>query len=202
MKKIFSMFILMSVVMLSTGHLSSADTTKAETLYDFLQNNKEITARYEYPSWKVAETAKGYTINAHTPIIIKNDTEINTKYLLNNDTVNFHVLKDVKDKYDNILIKAGTDVSASISFSKKGFIGKSGEIVVSDFHTTAVDGSYIPLSSSIVASGEDKMVLSIVLSACLCPLFLLLKGKDAVVPANTTKTVYTISETKVKVQRL
>lgn len=202
MKKIFSMFILMSVVMLSTGHLSSADTTKAETLYDFLQNNKEITARYEYPSWKMAENTKGYTLNAHTPIIIKTDNEINTSKIINNDTIYFYVLKDVKDKYGNILIKEGAPVAANITFTKRGLIGKSGEIVITDFHTTAVDGTYIPLSSSLVEKADEKMTLSIVLSVCICPLFLLMKGKHAIIPANTTKTVYTISETSVKVQRL
>ena len=49
---------------------------------------------------------------------------------------------------------------------------------------------YIVLSSQ----GEDRMVLSIVLSVVICPLFLLMDGDTAMIPVGTTKTVYTVSD--------
>lgn len=38
------------------------------------------------------------------------------------------------------------------------------------------------------------MALSIVLSIIICPLFLLMKGGEATLPPNTTKTVYTVTD--------
>ena len=81
-------------------------------------------------------------------------------------------------------------------------IGRSGEVTVTDFHTTAVDGTYVPLSGSVSARPDDKMTMSIVLSVLICPLFLLMKGEDAQVPAGSTKTAYTISEVHIKTVRL
>lgn len=45
---------------------------------------------------------------------------------------------------------------------------------------------------------DDKMTVSIVLSVLICPLFLLMKGDEAQVPAGTTKTAYTITDTYIK----
>lgn len=71
-------------------------------------------------------------------------------------------------------------------------------MAITDFHTTAVDGTYIPLSGSVSAKPDDKMTVSIVLSVLICPLFLLMKGDEAQVPAGTTKTAYTITDTYIK----
>ena len=81
-------------------------------------------------------------------------------------------------------------------------IGRSGELTVNDFHTTAVDGTYIPLSGSVSAKPDDKMTLSVVLSVLICPLFLLMHGDDARLPVGSTKTAYTITDTYVKTNRL
>lgn len=77
-------------------------------------------------------------------------------------------------------------------------MGKSGEITVSDFHTTAVDGTYIPLSATVSAKPDDKMVTSIVLSVHICPLFLLMKGEEAQLNSGATKTAYTVLDTYIK----
>ena len=143
------------------------------------------------------------TIAAHTPIVIRCTETISTKDVVSGGEVNFAVVNDIKDSNGNILIKGGTPVTAQISFSKtKGMIGRSGEVTITDFHTTAVDGTYVPLSGSVSARPDDKMTMSIVLSVLICPLFLLIKGDDAQVPAGTTKTAYTISEVHIKAVRL
>ena len=205
-KKTIASFLLLafcSVFSVPTTGIASA-STDTETLYDFIKNTKEITASYTYPSMKLAAAGAGKsTLAAHTPIIIRCTETISTRDIVSGGEVNFAVVNDVKDASGNILIKAGSPVTAQISFVKtKGMIGRSGEVTVTDFHTTAVDGTYVPLSGSVSARPDDKMTLSIVLSVLVCPLFLLLKGDDAQVPAGTTKTAYTISEVHVKTVRL
>lgn len=201
-KKITTAFVLTTFLSLFATPLgnSAIASSEEETLASFMKTTENITASYTYPSMKLAINAAGKSkIQAHTPIVIRCEETITTSNLVNGSTVNFSVLNDVKDPNGLILIKAGTPVSAQISFSKnKGMIGKSGELRISDFHTTAVDGTYIPLSGSVSAKPDDKMVMSIVLSVLICPLFLLIKGDEAQMPAGTTKTAYTVVETYVK----
>ncbi len=175
-----------------------------ESLAQFLKTTDEVEANYAYPNMNlVANTGSKSSIPPHTPIIIKCSETITTKDIVSGSKVNFSVVNDIKDKNGLVLIKAGSPVSAQITFAKdNGMVGRSGQITVSDFHTVAVDGSYVPLSGTISTNPEDKLVLSVVLSALFCPLFLLIRGDEARMPAGTTKTVYTVSETFVKATRI
>ena len=201
-KKTIATFLLMTFCVLMSTPLecNAVINTQNETLYDFIKHTKDITASYSYPSMKLASSTESkYKISAHTPIVIRCSETISTKDIVNGGEVNFTVLNDIKNPNGNILIKAGAPVTAQISFSRsKGMIGRSGELTITDFHTTAVDGTYIPLSGSVSAKPDDKMTASIVLSVLICPLFLLMKGDEAQVPVGTTKTAYTITDTYIK----
>ena len=205
-KKFLTSFLLVSMTSLFIAPLTAADqidTISGQSLYDFLKSTENIQAIYKYPSMILSANAAGKVVlAAHTPIMIRCTETISTRDVVSGGTVNFAVVYDVKDSNNNILIKAGTPVTAEISFVKsKGMIGKSGEVIVNDFHTTAVDGTYIPLSGSVSARPDDKMTLSIVLSVLVCPLFLLMKGEDAQVIAGTTKTAYTVSDVYIKASK-
>jgi len=204
-KKIISSFLVISLMTFFVAPISAENSNNSkQNLYSFLKNTDKITARYAYPSMKLVSASTGQVkLPAHTPIVIRCNETITTQDVVDGGTVNFSVLSDIKSQDGSILISAGTPVTATISFSSpKGMIGKSGTITINDFHTTAVDGSYIPLSSSISARPDDKLATSIVLSVLICPLFLLMKGEDAQVPAGTTKTAYTVSDAYVKVTKL
>ncbi len=179
---------------------------KDMTLYEFLKttDSNKVMASYKYPSLKLSANAPGKsTLSAHTPIVVKSIETISTKTITSGQSVNFVTVGDVKDEKGNILITSGTPVSATVNFAKsKDLIGKSGELTINDFHTTAVDGTYIPLSGSISNSPDDKTTLSVVLSVIVCFLFLLMKGEDAQLVEGTTKTVYTISETYIKTNNI
>ncbi len=201
-KKIISSFLVVLFFTMSTSPIfADVSQKEAQTLYDFLKNTDNVTANYAYPSMKIAAVSSGQVkLPAHTPVVIRCDETITTQDIVSGGIVKFSVVGDVKSSSGKVLVSSGTPVSATISFSSpKGMIGKSGTVTVSDFHTTAVDGTYVPLSSSISANPEDKMTLSIVLSVLVCPLFLLMKGDDAQVLAGTTKTAYTVSEVYVKI---
>lgn len=170
------------------------------TLSEFLRTTDDITAKYEYPGLiAINDVAGKKVLSAHTPIIIRCEDAITTRDIVNGSEVNFSVLNDITDSNGVILIKRGTPVTAQITFAKtKGMIGRSGELTISDFHTTAVDGSYVPLSGSISAKPDDKMTVSIVLSVLICPLFLLMRGEEAKVNVGTTKTAYTVGDTYIR----
>ena len=209
LKKIITSFLTIAfctVFLMPIGGNANANTntnTNDETLYDFIKNTKEIKGNYIYPSMKIASSSGKSLISAHTPIMIRSNETITTKDIVSGSEVVFSVVNDIKDSYGNILIKANTPVTAQISFARsKGLVGRSGEITITDFHTTATDGTYVPLSASVSAKPDDEMVLSIVLSVLICPLFLLMKGDEAQVAAGTTKTAYTVTDVYVKPVRL
>lgn len=199
-KKLTSVMLILSFAMLSSGELSAATSSEKVSLSDFIKNTEKIEASYAYPSLKISANSSGKAIlPANTPVIIKNVETITTANIVNGTVVNFVIVNDIKNSNGAVLIKAGAPVSAQISFtSDKGPIGKSGKLTISDFHTVAVDGTYVPLSGTVSANPDDKMVLSVVLSVFVCPLFLLLKGDEAVLQAGTTKTAYTVTELYIK----
>lgn len=168
-----------------------------ETLKDFLKNTEKIDAKYTYPSMPPQQNLTPKVIlPAHTPVTLRNLYNISTDNIVSGTSVDFAVLADVKDGSGNTIIKAGTPATAQIIFAKQtgDNLGKAGKLEVSDFHTRTVDGRYVPLSGTISSQGEDRMVLSIVLSVLVCPLFLLMDGDSAVIPTGATKTAYTVSD--------
>ncbi len=194
MKKLIALILIAIFTIVLHGDYVTADIKDEESLYDILISKEKIKASFEYPSFKIADNFTGTKLNVHTPVIIQNNSEINAKEITSGNTIDFSVVQDVKTSSGEIIIKAGTPVSARIDIEKRGCIGKSAEIKITDFHTTAVDGTYIPLSSTVSVNPDDRMVLSIVLSVCICFLFLLIRGRNAVLPEGTVKTVYTAAD--------
>ena len=199
-RKIIALMLIMAFTGLFPAQITSA-VEENQTLYEFINENKELSAKFEYPSYIASTNKTGKKLlPAHNPVIIKNISEINTKNIKSGDTVTFIVAQNVTDENGNVLIKAGASVNASINFEAKTYIGRSAKITINDFHTKAVDNTYIPLSTTITEEPDDKMVLSILLSVFICPLFLLMKGKEAKIQAGSIKTVYTIIDTYIKPQ--
>lgn len=197
MKKVISLGLMLALFGL---YMPAFSNVEGETLADFLKSTKRISVKQDFPNMTLAATTTGKSLlRGHTPVAIRASETITTRDIVTGGTVHFVMADNVLDENGRVLIKAGAPVTATISFAKKrGMVGQSGEITVSDFHTTAIDGTYVPLSGSISAKPEDKMILSVVLSVCVCPLFLLLKGDEARVEAGATKPAYTIQDIYVK----
>lgn len=147
----------------------------------------------------VTTTVAKSTLAANTPIVINLADTVSTENVTLGTTVQFTVANDVKDASGNVLVRTGAPVSAVVSSAtSKARIGKSGEVTVENFSATAVDGTIIPLSGSVSEKAQAKKKLSITLSIFVCPLFLLMKGQDAIIPAGTQQTVYTTSDISIK----
>jgi len=123
-------------------------------------------------------------------VILEKGTKVRLKLLdkvssgLNQDgdEVNLIVADDVK-LGDTVIIKEGTPAKAIINdLSPKGKIGKAGRLELQADSTRAVNGKSVPLSALITKKGEDKFVLSVVLSFLLSPFALLISGENAQLP--------------------
>lgn len=178
-------------------NIAPVNQQRQESLNDFVKNTKTINASYKYPSMPAQQKkVTSVVLPAHTPVLLRNMNTISTNNIISGSNVNFLVMSDVKDRLGNILIKAGTPATAQITFARQtgDNLGMEGKVEINDFHTTAIDGTFVPLSGSLSAKGENRMALSIVLSVLICPLFLLMDGNEATIPAGATKTVFTVSE--------
>ncbi len=120
-----------------------------------------------------------------TLVILKVKDTLRCRDLGVGDIVKLEVADDVKIN-EKVVIKKGTKAIAEVvSSEKEGMIGKGGKVSLSLRSTTATDGQKVPLRGSLHREGESKMGTSIVVSAVICPLALLMKGESAEIPAGS-----------------
>lgn len=130
-------------------------------------------------------------LSSKTPVLIQSDSTISGDTNKSGDIVNFHVVNSVKDSYGNIILSQGTPVKATVTrLEQKNRIGRPAELSIAGFTTTLYNGKQIAFQGSINKKSESRMARSIVLSAILCPLFLLMKGAAVELPAGIQTTVY------------
>lgn len=115
-------------------------------------------------------------------------------------TVRFEVVRDVEVK-GKVVIKAGAPATGEVlKAESKKMIGREGVLQVGIRYATAVDGTQVPLRASLEEKGEERLVLTVVLSVVLCPLFLLMKGEEAEIPAGHEFTVFVDRPVEVMVE--
>lgn len=125
---------------------------------------------------------------------------INSTSISAGETVDFKVRQDVIIG-GKVVISAGTIAKGNvISAEKPKGLGKEGKVEVQVKSVPAVDGTIIPLSSSSLArEGDDKSTISILLGIFVCLLFLLMKGKDGIIPSGTTVEAVVASNIEINV---
>jgi len=151
-------------------------------------------------SFHVQAAAGEIIIPAGTRIELETVQSISSELIQPGEPVDFKVRADVSIN-GVVVVKAGTLAKGVVITSDhaKG-IGKEGNVEIQVKNVQAVDGSFLPLSSnSIARKGENNAVLSIVLGVLVCLLFLLIKGKNGVIPAGTSVDAIVASNSKVVV---
>lgn len=139
-------------------------------------------------------TAKSQTVvnlRAGTPVQMETSQELTSKNLTPQSQIDLRVRYDVKVG-DKVVIQAGTPAKANVTMVKRAKgCGKAGILEIKAVTVTTVDGQKVNLfSNPIKEEGENKKGLAWGLSVGGCffvsPLsffFLLIKGKEAVIPA-------------------
>ena len=105
---------------------------------------------------------------------------INSESISAGEMIDFKVRSDVKVG-EVVVVPAGSIAKGQVTRATppKG-LGKQGFLEVQIRSVTAVDGQNVNLASgSISKEGEDKAGLAIILGIFLCPVFLMIKGKNA-----------------------
>lgn len=130
------------------------------------------------------------TIPEGTRLAVKVQETLSSETAKQGQLVRFEVVRDVQVK-GKAVIKAGAPAVGEVTrVASKKMIGREGELQVTIRYATAVDGSQVPLRASLEQKGEGKLETTVVLGVVLCPLFLMMKGEEAVIPAGTEYNVF------------
>jgi hypothetical protein len=125
------------------------------------------------------------TLKEGMPIYLELTEEVSSSTHETGQIVHFVVSRDiVVDGY--IVIEKGAVAQGSITLAEEaGRVGDAGKIYFQLDKVRAVNGENISLRSTIGQKGEDAETKSVALGVVCCPLFLLMKGKEAVYSVGT-----------------
>ena len=121
------------------------------------------------------------------------------KDVIMGQSVDLTVNRDIIiDNY--ILIKRGAPAYATItSVEKAGYVSQGGKVGLSMDYCKAVDGTKIYLKSMLSEEGKSNVGANIAASIIVCPLILLIKGKEAEIPQGTEFKAYVENDAFVSV---
>jgi hypothetical protein len=119
------------------------------------------------------------------PIFLELTEEVSSSTHETGQVVHFVVSRDiVVDGY--IVIEKGAVAQGSITLAEEaGRVGDAGKVYFQLDNVRAVNGENIVLRSTIGQKGEDAETKSVALGVVCCPLFLLMKGEEAVYKVGT-----------------
>jgi hypothetical protein len=134
------------------------------------------------------------TIKAGSAVSVRLDQTLSSNNSSVGAFVYFTVVNDVFDSEGNVVIKTGAKAEGTVTSVKAaGLLGQAGSIGISVNTVTAIDGTRIPVQAISSGSGEDKMVVSVILGL-LCILGFLMKGGDAELNSNTVIPTRTLGD--------
>lgn len=123
-------------------------------------------------------------LTSGTSIPLETVSAIQSDLVSAGQMIDFKVRYDVKVD-DVVVIPAGSIARGQVTRADKAkAIGKEGFVEIQIKSVQAVDGQEIYLTGgNVYQEGDNKQTLAIVLGVLVCVLFLLIKGKNAVVPS-------------------
>lgn len=138
------------------------------------------------------------SVKPGTIVVVKLDEAVSGKTHKPGASVGMSVARDVVVS-DVKVVAAGTPVVATISLAEEsGMVGQSGSISFNVESTTTVDGQQVFLRGVFTSEGQGKVGTSVAISVILCPLALLMKGKEGNFAAGTEFKTNTQNEVTVQ----
>lgn len=135
-----------------------------------------------------------------TEFMVETTDELSSKTANADDPITFRITDDVRLN-GHILIARGTLAKGVImNLEKSRRFGRGGKLGIKIDSTTAVDGQKIKLRASKNREGDDKTGKVLALTLLISPLFLLMKGKEAVIKEGTKLAVYVDEAKSVQVK--
>lgn len=123
-------------------------------------------------------------VPAGTLVVLETTAVLSSKDAQVGQAVSMRVKYDVKIKGRTVIQAGGMGSAQVMTVEPRRGMGKEGSLSIKPTVVQAVDGQMVPLTSTGSASaGTDTKGAAIGLAVVVSPLFLLKKGKDAIIPA-------------------
>ena len=106
------------------------------------------------------------------------------------DPVRFEVTEDVKVGEILAIPKGSTATGHIVEVQPKRRMGRAGKLNFSVDHVRAPDGTNVRLRATSARQGEEKSGTVIIGTVLLSPLFLIMRGKDIVIPKGAQFNAY------------
>ena len=137
--------------------------------------------------------AQTVEIKSNTPVSVKTTESLSSESLQSGQQIpSLVVAGDVRVDGQTVIASGAQVVGKVTAVDGKGAVGQPGKLNIDLQTTTAVDDTQIPLSGSFSREGDSKMGASIGISVLLCPLALLMKGDEGVVPNGASTRALTV----------
>lgn len=139
-------------------------------------------------------------LKSGTPVYLELMSTVNANKVKSGEVVDFRVINDVTID-GNVVIPAGSIAKGQVvSAEKNGILGGAGELSLTVRSVTAADGTTVPLTaSSLDDEGQDKLVVSIVLTL-FCLFGFLIKGGKAEIAQGAQLTATVLSNTEISIK--
>lgn len=150
-------------------------------------------------SFTVADK-KEVVLRAGTLVPLETMNEINTKYVTAGQMIDFKVTSPIIVN-QNTVIPVGAIAKGQVTrFEKRGALGKGASLQVQIRNVTAIDGSVVMLTGGDMSErGRSILAWTIVLTIlCACPIFLVLPGGNAVIPAGRSVSATVATDTHIR----
>lgn len=140
-------------------------------------------------SYSAPPAATRVLVPSGTVVVVRSEQMISSDNVTAGTTLNFTVARDVKiyderAMTDRIVIKAGASARVIANDAEaSGSLGEGGRLSLMVQTVDAVDGSELDVTGSTYLAGDDSTGSTVALSMLLCPLFLLMEGDAAELPA-------------------
>lgn len=142
-------------------------------------------------TWGRPEAVSAKVLREGTPVLLRVEQTINSETANLGDILILKVARDVEVDGE-VVISQGTAAEGQvIQVSKRGMLGKEGEVGINVRSTKTVSGKAVPLRGTLTRAGKEKETLTIILTIVLCVLFILMKGEEGVIPAGSELKAYT-----------
>ena len=147
-----------------------------------------------------SNSSKTVVLKSGTAIMLELMSNVDANSVKSGEVVDFRVMNDVRAE-GVVVIPAGSVARGQVVIaSKNGVFGTPGELAIAIKSAVAVDGTHVPLTSSNLNNeGQDKIVVSVVLTV-LCLFGFLIKGGKAEISQGASLSASVLSNTEISVQ--
>lgn len=127
---------------------------------------------------------------------------LSSKTAQEGDEVEYFVKYDVLSPNGEVVIKQGAIATGRVTKARRaGLLGKKGKLEFTVEEVDAVNGTKIPLRSTIEKQGKGRGTAAVAVTALVSVLGVFIKGKNVTVEQGTIVDAYTDNDTWIEVRR-